>query len=105
MSFCLTARVSATKIMEVHQYILPASSIVDPHWLQCGSGSQTSILDQCGSGSRVLMTPQLQNLQLEKVLCKKIPIFVSLLKSPRRTSQLQEKHSALKREHPALQNM
>jgi len=29
--------------------------VVDPHWFQCGSGSGSSILGQCGSGYGVLM--------------------------------------------------
>ncbi len=32
------------------------ASVVDPHWFQCGSGSGSTIVRQCGSGSRILMT-------------------------------------------------
>jgi hypothetical protein len=48
--------------------------------------------------------PQLNNLQLEKILFLDIK-NANFLSLGLGTSKLQEKPSALKREHPALQNM
>jgi hypothetical protein len=68
-------------------------SVVDTYWFQCGSGF--SKVGHCGSisGFRVLMTKKCTVLQL-----KKSKFFI-------KNSKLQKKPSALRREHPALQNM
>jgi hypothetical protein len=64
--------------------------------IYCGSGSR--------SGSRVLMTKNLKELQLEKLLYIFVIKNCNLLipRPPYRTPKLQEKPSALKKEHPAL---
>jgi hypothetical protein len=54
------------KEIHVAASVVLTSSVVDPHWFQCGSGYGSSIFCQCGSGSRVLMTKKLKNLQLKK---------------------------------------
>ncbi len=82
--------------------------------LQCfgsaliSSGSGSSILGECGSGSRsrVLMTKNWKKLTAEKTIFfwSKIAICLSL-GLPKRTYKLHEKPSAFKKERPALQNM
>ncbi len=47
-----------------YQEGLYESSVVDPHWFYCGSGS--SVLGQCGSGSRVY-DPKFWHLIGEKI--------------------------------------
>jgi hypothetical protein len=83
---------------------------VDPHL--CGSGSGTSILGQCGSGSRSSFSSGSGELMPKncKILQLKNPIFFQnynlfILKPPWRTYKLQEKHFTPKREHPAFENM
>ncbi len=86
---------------------LAETRFVDPHWINAvpdpdpefGSG----YIFGSGSGSRVLI---LKNLQLEKFFIFFDKNFT--LPGPRpskRTHKLQEKPSALKREHSARQNM
>ncbi len=85
------------------------SRVADPDpafFSYCGSGSGSS------SGSRVLMTKNWKNLKLKKI---KAEIFFFMfwikncnfliLRPLKRTPKLQEKPSALKRKHPAIQNM
>jgi hypothetical protein len=55
-------------------------------------------------GSRVSMSKNLQDLQLKKIIFLTKICNLLITRAPRRTSKLQEKPSALKREHPALQN-
>ncbi len=63
---------------------------------QCKSGS--SIFCQCASGLRFLM------LIKKSQLCDQ-HFYFYITRPPWRTSELQEKPSALQREHPALLNM
>ncbi len=77
-------------------------SVADPQpRFQCQFGS--GIVGHCGSGSRVLMT------KIDKIYSKNIYFLdqkcnLLIPWPPYRTSKLQEKPSALKREQPALQN-
>ncbi len=65
------------------------------------SASRSSISSQSGSGSKVLMT---KNLKVQLNFFLKSKIAISFIPGPLwRTYKLQEKPSALKREHPALQ--
>ncbi len=75
---------------------------------------RASILDQCGSGSwrgsryrsTALKTKIKTKLQLEKItifLIKNCNLLI--YRPPLRASKLQEKPSAIKREHPTLQNL
>jgi hypothetical protein len=74
----------------------------------CGSGY---IESRSESGSRVQMIKSWKKLQMKKNLSnldEKMAIYctnVLIPGPPKRTSKLQEKPSALKREHPALQQL
>ncbi len=73
-------------------YLIFLTSVVDPHWFQCGSWS--GILSQYGSRSKVLETKNCKNL----FFWLKFAIF--FISGPLWwTSKLQEKHSALKIEY------
>jgi hypothetical protein len=92
-TFCISALLSFSHPFVKYRY-LPFSRV---------SGSGSSIFSNCGSGSgsRDLMT---------KILLLKyfflIKNYILLIPRPsERIPKLQEKPSALKREHPALQNM
>ncbi len=80
-----------------------SSSVVDPHWFQCGSGS--CIVSQCGSGSRVwiLMTNNFKVTAEKKFKFsfKNFNLFIP--RYPWRTFKLQETPSALRKDNPALQ--
>jgi hypothetical protein len=86
------------------------SRTVDPDALNpdtYGSGSSFSRESGYGSGSRVLMTNTEEKNTAEIFFISfrsTIAIYLSL-GLHERTSKLQEKPSALKREHPALQKM
>ncbi len=88
------------------KYSSPETSVVDPHWFHCVSGS--SILGQCwsGSASRIFDHWKLKNIQSGK---KKSRFLINwnllISRLPCWTSKLHEKPSAHIREHPALQNM
>ncbi len=70
-------------------------SVVDPHWFHCGSVS--SILGQCGFGSRVFDVRKSENFTDEKnpnfFEEKKLQFIYPILRPPRRTSKLYEKPS------------
>jgi hypothetical protein len=77
------------------------SSVVDPHWFQCGSGFGSR------SRCRVLMTKNWKKCKAGK----KIYIFLIkncsllILRPPYRTSNLKKKSSSLSSGHLAIQNM
>jgi hypothetical protein len=52
--------------------------VLDSHWFQCRSGSGSSILGQCGSGSLVLMTKNLTAEKNPSCLHQKGKFFLSL---------------------------
>jgi|688.fasta_scaffold284574_1 hypothetical protein len=66
-------------------------------WFQCGCGSKTEF------GSRVLMSKNFNKIAAEKIFLYQIVIYLSKGLHERHPSYVQEKLSALKREHPALQ--
>jgi hypothetical protein len=68
-----------------------------------GSGSNISCESGSGSRSKVLMTKNKTKNTAEIFLIKNGNLLI--MKLPQRTSKLQEKVSALKREHPALQKI
>jgi hypothetical protein len=70
------------------------ASVVDPHWFQCGSGSGSTIVRQCGYGSRVWWP------KIVIFVDKKNSFFIKnsfLSRPPWRRSKLHENPSALKR--------
>ncbi len=73
-----------------------------------GYGSCSSILSESGSGSTVLMNNKFKKKPDEiflYIFCLIKNCNLLVPRRPQRTSKLQEKLSALKREHPALQKM
>ncbi len=90
----------------MYRYIIfqGISSVVDPQWVKCGSWS--SILGQCGSGYRMLMTKTCTILQLKTksyCLIKNCNLFILGLHEGRPSYRGSLQPS--KKENPALQNM
>ncbi len=77
--------------------------VVDSHLFQCGSGSSIFCPCRFGSGSRGLRSKKSYRWKNVFFWSKKCNSLI--LRPPLRTSKLQEKPSALKREHPVLQYM
>jgi hypothetical protein len=78
--------------------------IFSPLLLQCCSGFSISSESGSGSGSKVLIPKKWRKYSWKKIylfLIKNCNLIVS--RPPWRTSKLQEKPLALKRDHPALQ--
>jgi hypothetical protein len=89
------------------------TSIMNPQWFQCGSGS--SILGQCksgfssgsGSGSRVLMTKICKNFQLKILLFfyQKFQLIYPSMTDVQDTGEASVPQKSTGTLHRALQNM